>query len=596
MPRPRGERADQGRDRQYSLLAAPKQSEDLLGDGACVRVDEEPGAWNAAASSGRSAGSGTIYSKPLRSRTLRRPEPVRSVSQMAGPAREQASRGRPRYWLALYFPELAFDVLYRGSGEPLGAQPPTVIVSGTQVQTRVMQANAPATRAGIKTGMTASAASALVAGLRIVRRDPDLEQLALEGLASWAGQFSSVVCLRGAHRGELRRDLHGDLRRDRGLLIETGGSRRLFGGLGLLLAQALDELQGLGYRAMSGAAPTPAAAWLLARGGEPDPVEQASSLPARLGPLPVRLLDVDEPTLEALHGMGLHRFADCCRMPRDGFARRFGPELLAQLDRALGRRPEALVPYQPPPSFARRLNLSEEIHETSRLLYAIKPLLLELTGFLRARSGGVRGLEVHLAHRGSPATRLTINLVGASRDGEHLLGLIGERLERLILPSPVVYLAVKAQGIERLEHRSGDLYPARRPEHDAWCSLVERLGARLGNESVCGIVSASDHRPEYAWRIAGPEQTGAAPDSTSRPLRPVWLLAQPVLLTTMAHRPYHGGRLELCEGPERIQSGWWDEADVARDYYLAESPSGSRYWVYQECRGDRQWYLHGLFA
>ena len=29
-------------------------------------------------------------------------------------------------------------------------------------------------------------------------------------------------------------------------------------------------------------------------------------------------------------------------------------------------------------------------------------------------------------------------------------------------------------------------------------------------------------------------------------------------------------RLELLAGPERIESGWWDGADVQRDYYVAQ--------------------------
>ena len=64
----------------------------------------------------------------------------------------------------------------------------------------------------------------------------------------------------------------------------------------------------------------------------------------------------------------------------------------------------------------------------------------------------------------------------------------------------------------------------------------------------------------------------------------------------MDGHPCHGGRLALLDGPERIESGWWDGGDVTRDYFLAESPSGSRYWIYRECRMDRRWFLHGIFA
>ena len=50
----------------------------------------------------------------------------------------------------------------------------------------------------------------------------------------------------------------------------------------------------------------------------------------------------------------------------------------------------------------------------------------------------------------------------------------------------------------------------------------------------------------------------------------------------------------LEQGPERIESGWWDGKGVARDYYIARA-QGYRWWVFQE-RHTKNWYLHGVFA
>ena len=35
----------------------------------------------------------------------------------------------------------------------------------------------------------------------------------------------------------------------------------------------------------------------------------------------------------------------------------------------------------------------------------------------------------------------------------------------------------------------------------------------------------------------------------------------------------------LRDGPERIESGWWDGADVRRDYFVAVSPRGETAWI-----------------
>jgi hypothetical protein len=55
----------------------------------------------------------------------------------------------------------------------------------------------------------------------------------------------------------------------------------------------------------------------------------------------------------------------------------------------------------------------------------------------------------------------------------------------------------------------------------------------------------------------------------------------------------------LRDGPERIESGWWDGADVRRDYFVAENPRGEVMWIYRDHRygiDDGEWFLHGVFA
>jgi protein ImuB len=61
------------------------------------------------------------------------------------------------------------------------------------------------------------------------------------------------------------------------------------------------------------------------------------------------------------------------------------------------------------------------------------------------------------------------------------------------------------------------------------------------------------------------------------------------------------GALLLEQGPERIESGWWDGKGIARDYYIAHQvhdshqTRGARLWVFQE-RRSKCWYVHGVFA
>ena len=69
--------------------------------------------------------------------------------------------------------------------------------------------------------------------------------------------------------------------------------------------------------------------------------------------------------------------------------------------------------------------------------------------------------------------------------------------------------------------------------------------------------------------------------------RPVWLLDAPLPLAS---------GLILEQGPERIESGWWDENGIDRDYYVARNEAGERFWIFRERKEPQRWFVHGLFA
>jgi len=66
------------------------------------------------------------------------------------------------------------------------------------------------------------------------------------------------------------------------------------------------------------------------------------------------------------------------------------------------------------------------------------------------------------------------------------------------------------------------------------------------------------------------------------------LLDEPTLLAEQG--------VQILMGPERIESGWWDGADIRRDYYLIQTRAGQQGWAYR-CVGqsDGLW-LQGWFA
>jgi len=484
---------------------------------------------------------------------------------------------KARLWLALYLPRFPLEVL----GAARAVARPLAVTSGSGAGTVIVAVGAGAESAGVQVPMSASAACALAPNLILVSRDEAAEAAALEGLAAWAGQFTSFVSLSPPH----------------GLLLEIGGSLGLFSGLDVLLARVRHGIDALGYSARFGVAPTPLGAWLLARAALEEPVTTLQRLPACLAPVPLACLELPVRVVESLASVGIERFGDCCRLPRDGVARRTDPRLLAYLDRALGKRADPRLPYTPPPTFQRRLSLPGEVKDTETLLIAAQRLLLELAGYLQTRAGGVQVLEWHLAHHRHPATRLSIELVTASRDAGHLLLLLRERLARVTLQEAVVYLGLRASDILPLAPSSQDLFGEEGAAGGDWRALVERLRSRLGRTAVQGLALSAEHRPEKAWRCCTPgEGADKTPSSEHHPARPLWLLDPPELLRTVAGDPWLEGRLHLARGPERIESGWWDGQDIARDYFEASHTNGAHYWIYRELREQHTWYLHGVFS
>lgn len=425
--------------------------------------------------------------------------------------------------------------------------------------------------------MPLGAAHVLARSLRVQPRDERAEQAALERLAAWAGQFTSAVSLAPPAT----------------LLLEVQGSLVLFGGLKALCARIEAGVAGLGFRAAFAVAPTPLAAAWLARAGRPQHVTNAAQLPGALAPLSLACMDASAAQRETLHGMGVRTVGDCLRLPRDGLARRVGKEFVAALDRALGRAADPRAFYRAPPRYQGSIALPGSVEHSEGLMFALQRLLRELDGFLIARGAGVAALTLTLHHPQRAPTRVELGLLAPTRDVEHLVALWRERLARTALPAAVEEITLRAPRLVPLASRAADFFALKHAQAEARAALVERLKARLGEAAVQGLAQVAEHRPERAWRYAAP---GEADGEGGGKTRPLWLLASPLPLEERGGRPYLGGALALEGDCERIESGWWDGEDVRRDYFVARSPQGARFWIYRELDSERRWFLHGVFA
>jgi protein ImuB len=241
-----------------------------------------------------------------------------------------------------------------------------------------------------------------------------------------------------------------------------------------------------------------------------------------------------------------------------------------------------------------------------------------------------------------------VSLFRPSADAGHLWPLVAMQMERLRLPGPLTNISIRADRHASLSWQQQELFDGqqRRKDSSQVASLVDWLAGRLGRHAVVRCELESDAQPEMAWRdecLVGSQETRVKSQGTRdkrretrvksqgtrdkskktrlrtspaldsclsslvspAPLdRPLHLLARPAELQVLAVAPdgppvhfRYGGRQHKVSrhwGPERIETGWWRNRGVRRDYYRVETTDGHRFWLFRHLQ-DGHWFLHGSF-
>ncbi len=471
-------------------------------------------------------------------------------------------------WLAVHLPQLPLDSLMRGRHH----HGPLAIYDHQGPQQWIHSANPAARHVAIEPGMRVTAALGVCHELELLPREPVRERAALAGIADWSFQFSDRIALSPPHT----------------VLLEIGGSLRLFGGHSRLCAAVANGMSELGYRSHLATAPTPLGAELLAWAGKPATAFDRIQLTRLLHPLPLTTLPLAPLALERLAALGLVNLGDCLRLPRNGLTRRFGTELLLILDRAFGHIDDPRPRHVPPARFEHTLWLPSAATAATALQFAAQRLLLELTGFLRGRGAGVTAITLHLHHARASQETLQLTLVAPSRDQAHLLTLLKERLEHHTLAAAVEGLTLLAEQIAPLSQQDQALFQTVETETPGWQRWLERLTAHLGCQAVYSPALVADHRPLRAWCPLPPNPTATTPPAAlPTGHRPVWLL-RPNTPSPPLEQGIGLANVALLQPPERIESGWWDGDEQRGEWRVVATTNGIHGWIYQPDQGPAQ--------
>jgi protein ImuB len=485
-----------------------------------------------------------------------------------------------------------------GAAAPDAAMP-LVLVGQTGRRREVVAANVAALKVGLRVGMPATKAQALVKELVIHHADPVADAEALERLAVWALRYSPVVAADNPD----------------GLIIDATGASHLHGGEDAMLADMISRLEAVSIAARAAVADTRGAAHALARfAARPSLVVPERESADRIKPLPIAALRLAQDTVDDLRRLGFERISDLLATPRAPLTLRFGPELGRRIDQATGQTGEPIEPVRPPDIVETQQLFAEPIGAPETIARYVAKLIAKLCQELELRGLGARRLDLLFGLVDNRVQAIRVGTAQPVRDVKRLTRLLCDKIEKVDPGFGIEIMRLAATAAEPFATKQAISSLIDEPEADV-SGLIDILSNRVGESRLYRFAPVASDVPERSVRrvaAASPDNGAGWPTHWPRPAR---LLAPPEPIETVAllpdHPPVHftwrgsRRRVRRADGPERVFGEWWKrdaELIAVRDYFQVEDGAGERFWIFRAgdgedaATGSHKWFLHGIFG
>jgi protein ImuB len=490
----------------------------------------------------------------------------------------------PRRIAALSLPELPLQILLRD--RPSWRSAAVAVVDSDRPDAKLVHLNEVAKRHRLRTGMRQGAARGVLASLRTAVVPESRVAEVMEDLVNGLQAFSPRV---EADRAGL-------------LFIDPGGLARLYGGLRTWATAVHEYLRGRGLRGGVVVGFARHRAWAIAQSRVGPLILATAAEEQRLsGAVPLAELDVAPDLRDGLAALGVETVDALLALPPGELGRRFGPEASALSARFLDDPQLPMQPAALPDPVRVELEIDPPDADHARLLFALKGALHELVREVTARRTALGAIRIALELDRAPVHHERLEPASPTRDALALLELVRLRLAEVTLAGPVARIAIEAEPLAadptqlRLAEGAG-----RDPR--AAARALSRLRAAYGPAAVTRARLRDAHLPEarFEYEPIVEVEPGPAPAPATAPPLVRRVLARPRVVPPRdeAHPeagpeapPGHPPILRLY-GPYRISGGWWARP-VERDYYYAETGSGSLLWLYFD-RPRRRWLLQGV--
>jgi protein ImuB len=480
------------------------------------------------------------------------------------------------------------------------AEAPLVLTGREGRRQVVLALDAAARRAGLRVGIPAAKAQAVVPGLIVKDAEPVADARALDRLALWALRHYAPIVATDAPDG---------------LVIDTTGAAHLHGGEDALLKGMVARLAASGIAARAAIADCWGAAHALARySARPVIVVPPGESSTAILDLPIAALRLPKDMVENLRVLGFERIGELAATSRMPLVLRFGPELVRRLDQAMGDMNEPIEAVHAPDLVEVRRSFPEPIGALETIARYTNKLVRQLCEALEAKALGARRLDLLFHRVDNRIEAIRISTARPVRDAARLTRLLCDKIESIEPGFGIEIMRLTATLAEPLAPQQTVSSLIEQPEADI-SSLIDTLANRVGEQRLYRFATVASDVPERSvCRVAptAPVTSEAWPNHCPRPSR---LLPRPEPIETLALLPDHPPvsfiwrgvrrRVKRADGPERIFGEWWKrdaELFALRDYFRVEDAAGERFWIYRAgdgadaATGSHRWFLHGIFG
>jgi protein ImuB len=499
--------------------------------------------------------------------------------------------------VSIFLPTLATDRIRRAD-PGIAPETPIVVVARSGSKRTIAAIDVTAAKAGLRVGMPAAKAQAMISGLHMIDADPEGDAAAIERLALWMlRQYTPIVAM----------DLPD------GLIMDTEGADHLRGGEPMMLTEIINTFQGRGLQARGAIADSWGAAHALARAIRRDtvivPIGETAKAVAKVS---IARLRLPADIVSGLAVLGFRTVGELAGTPRAPLALRFGPEVGRRLDQMFGRVLEPIQPIRTAELIEVGRSFPEPIGAPETIARYIGKLVVQLCASLETKGLGLRRADLIVHRVDNTLQALRAGTAKPVRDVARLTKLLCAGIETIDPGFGIEKLTLAATFVEPFEEKQTISSLVEETVVDV-TPLLDILGNR--GQRLYRLAPVQSDVPERNVQRISPvaQKTGVSwPTKWPRPSR---MLERPEQIDVIALTPDHPPasitwrgkrrRIKRGDGPERVYGEWWvrdAEMEAVRDYYSVEDEAGNRFWIYRSGdgvdpeTGSAKWFLHGIYG